>query len=273
MSDKLAVYQSIATITGDLAKEGIQKGRKNLQQGFAYRGIDDVYAALSTLLAEHKLCILPRVVSREATERTSAKGGVLFYTAVTVDFDLVSAIDGSRHTVTAVGEAFDSGDKSIGKAQSYAYKAMAFMLFAIPVEGQDNDPDANSHNIQPKTTTQATKSSSDGANATQGTQTTGHVELSVDQKKYFPLIKTALDSLYGADVEQKKTLIKRLTAFKNKEDKDIPGIEDYRKKDGKGLQILCKQIQKMAADALVDAPSICNSCRKPETECICEVPL
>ncbi len=143
------VYKAIAAVQGELAKEGISKSRKNQQQGFAYRGIDDVYAALAPLISKYNLCILPRVVSRESSERTSAKGGVLFYNAITIDFDLVSSIDGSKHTVTAVGEAFDSGDKSIGKAQSYAYKAMAFMLFAIPVEGQDNDPDATSHEVSP----------------------------------------------------------------------------------------------------------------------------
>lgn len=152
---KIAVFQSIATVQGELAKIGIAKGRKNAQQGFAYRGIDDVYAALAPILAENKLCILPRVVSKESSERTSAKGGVLFYTAVTVEFDLVSAVDGSRHTVSAVGEAFDSGDKAIGKAQSYAYKTMAFMLFAIPVEGQDNDPDVNSHEVTPAVITES----------------------------------------------------------------------------------------------------------------------
>ena len=155
MSDKIAVYQSISAVQAELAKQGIAKGRKNAQQGFAYRGIDDVYAALAPCLAENKLCVLPRVVNKEVSERTSAKGGVLFYTAVTVEFDLVSAVDGSTHTVSAIGEAFDSGDKSIGKALSYAYKAMAFMLFAIPVEGQDNDPDAHTHEIKDATITDA----------------------------------------------------------------------------------------------------------------------
>lgn len=154
MSEQIEVYKAIAAIQGKLAQAGIQKGRKNQQQGFAYRGIDDVYAALAPLMADHNLCILPRVTDKYAEERKSAKGGVLFYTAVTVDFDLVSAIDGSKHTVTAMGEAFDSGDKSIGKAQSYAYKAMAFMLFAIPVEGQDNDPDATSHEVRPSAITE-----------------------------------------------------------------------------------------------------------------------
>jgi hypothetical protein len=157
MSDKIEVYRAIAAVTGDLAKEGISKDRKNQQQGFQYRGIDDVYCALSSLLATHKLCILPRITHRDSEERTSAKGGVLFYNAITAEFDIVSAVDGSRHTVCAYGEAFDSGDKSIGKAMSYAYKAMAFMTFCIPTEG-DNDPDAQTHEVKPQGQRQSTSS-------------------------------------------------------------------------------------------------------------------
>ena len=146
--EKLNVYQSIAKIQGLLAKEGISKDRKNQQQGFAYRSIDQVYSALSPLMSANNLCILPRIIGKEVVERTNSKGTALFYTTVTAEFDIVSAIDGSTHTVRSYGEAMDSGDKSIGKAMSYAYKAMAFMLFAIPTEG-DNDPDSKSHELQP----------------------------------------------------------------------------------------------------------------------------
>ena len=265
MDREIEVYKAIAAVQGELAKGGISKDRKNQQQGFAYRGIDDVYGALAPLVAKHNLCILPRVVSREATERTSAKGGVLFYTAVTIDFDLVSAIDGSKHTVTAVGEAFDSGDKSIGKAQSYAYKAMAFMLFAIPVEGQDNDPDAHSHEIVNKPVLAPAKTSTPVVPAGE------KKPLSAEQQRYFPRAKAALDLLYGTDTEQKKTLIRRLTTFTNKEGKVINGVEDYRLKDGKGLQILVQQIEKMAADQAQGLPELCSACR--EDPCICgEIP-
>ncbi len=143
----MEVYKAIASITGELAKRGIEKSRRNQQQGFAYRGIDDVYAALSPLLAENNLCIVPRIVDKTVIERVNAKGTALFCTTVTAEFDVISAIDGSLHTARTYGEAMDSGDKSIGKAMSYAYKAMAFMLFAIPTEG-DNDPDAVCHELQ-----------------------------------------------------------------------------------------------------------------------------
>jgi len=79
----------------------------------------------------------------------SAKGKTLIYSYVTMEFDLVSSEDGSKHTICTVGEAFDSGDKSMNKAMSAAYKYAAFQAFAIPTEG-DNDADAQTHEVAPK---------------------------------------------------------------------------------------------------------------------------
>ena len=138
------VYQAICEITGKMAATGIAKTRRNSQQGYEFRGIDDVYAALSRMLAESKLCVLPYVEDRTVKERETKNGGVLFYTVLTVDFHFVSAIDGSTHVVRTVGEAMDSGDKSTNKAMSAAYKYAALMTFCIPTEG-DNDADNTTH--------------------------------------------------------------------------------------------------------------------------------
>lgn len=143
------VYAAIAAVTHEMSKEGISKDRKNESQGYAFRGIDDVYGALSPLLSKHKLCVLPRVTHREVVERQNARGNALFYTTLTVEFDFVSAEDGSRHTVVTVGEAMDSGDKSCNKAMSAAYKYACFQAFCIPTEG-DNDADATTHVVAPK---------------------------------------------------------------------------------------------------------------------------
>ena len=142
------VYSAICAVAKDMAAVGISKDRKNQQQGYSFRGIDDVYNTLSPLLAKHGLCILPRVLSRECTERASAKGGTLFNVVVEVEFDLV-ADDGSKHTIKTYGEAMDSADKATNKAMSAAYKYAAFQTFAIPTEG-DNDADAHSHDVAPK---------------------------------------------------------------------------------------------------------------------------
>ena len=143
------VYQAISAVQKDLSTQGISKDRKNMQgSGYAFRGIDDVYNALSPALARHGLCILPRVLNRESIERQSKAGGALFYITVEVEFDLV-AEDGSKHTIKTFGEAMDSGDKATNKAMSAAYKYACMQSFCIPTEG-DNDADAQTHQVAPK---------------------------------------------------------------------------------------------------------------------------
>jgi hypothetical protein len=144
-----AVYQAIAAVMKDMAAEGIGKSRKNQQQNYHFRGIDDVYNALAPILARHQLCMLPRILSREVVERATKSGGALFYTTVEAEFDLVSAVDGSKHTIRTVGEAMDSADKSSNKAMSAAYKYAAMQAFCIPTEG-DNDADAHTHEVAPR---------------------------------------------------------------------------------------------------------------------------
>lgn len=143
------IYKVIAAASLDLSKEGISKDRKNDQQGYKFRGIDDVYNALAPIIAKHGLVILPRILSRAVTERATAKGGVLFYVVVEAEFDFVAASDGSKHVVRTYGEAMDSADKATNKAMSAAYKYAAFQTFCIPTEG-DNDADKSHHEVVAK---------------------------------------------------------------------------------------------------------------------------
>ncbi len=144
-----AVYKAIADVSVEIAKSGISKDRTNTQQGYKFRGIDDIYNALAPLLAKHGLVILPRILSRVVIERATKSGGVLFYVTVEAEFDFVGVADGSVHTARTYGEAMDSGDKATNKAMSAAYKYVTFQAFCIPTEG-DNDADATTHAIVPK---------------------------------------------------------------------------------------------------------------------------
>lgn len=149
------VYAAINAVQTKLSKDGISKDRRNQQgSGYNFRGIDDVYNVLSSILSECNLVVLPRVIDRHQDERTSKSGGSLFYTTIKMEFDLVSAIDGSKHTIATFGEAMDSGDKSTNKAMSAAYKYAAFQAFCIPVEG-DNDADASTHQVVVKAANKA----------------------------------------------------------------------------------------------------------------------
>jgi len=143
----MSVYKAINAVQGELAKTGISKDRTNEQQRYKFRGIDEVYNALSPLLAKHGLCILPRVLTRECVERESKQGAALFYVTVHMEFDFVASEDGSKHTVVTFGEAMDSGDKATNKAMSAAYKYACMQAFSIPTEG-DNDADTTTHEVR-----------------------------------------------------------------------------------------------------------------------------
>jgi hypothetical protein len=147
----LAVFKAINAVQAALCKEGIAKDRRNAQQGYNFRGIDDIYNTLSGLLADNGLCILPEVLERTQVERITNKGGALFYTTVKVKYTIVSAVDGSQFITATYGEAMDSADKSTNKAMSAAYKYMCLQVFCIPTEG-DNDADGTTPDlIKPQT--------------------------------------------------------------------------------------------------------------------------
>lgn len=145
----MKVYEAINAVMAAMSKDGITKDRNNQQQGYKFRGVDDVYNALSPVLAENHLMLLPRVLSRQCEERETKNGGRMAYVAVEVEFDLVSSEDGSKHTIRTIGEAMDSADKATNKAMSAAYKYAAFMAFCIPTEA-DNDADAHTHELKPQ---------------------------------------------------------------------------------------------------------------------------
>ena len=150
---KLHVFEAICRVQAALAEVGIKKNQRNKDQGFDFRGIDDVYNTLAPLLAKNSLVVIPRVTSRTVTQYTTGRGTLMFNVAVIVRYEIASAIDGSRTFAIAPGEASDSGDKATNKAMSAAYKYMMFQLFCIPIDVLDADastpPEAVNPNYQP----------------------------------------------------------------------------------------------------------------------------
>jgi hypothetical protein len=140
------VYQAINAVGAALAQDGVAKTRLNSRDNYMYRSIDDVLGRLAPLLAIHRLCILPRVVERTVVERQGETGGLLISVALRVAFDLVSAEDGSSHTIEAYGEAIDAGDKATAKAMQSAYKYAVLQVFCVPAI-QLEDADASSHRL------------------------------------------------------------------------------------------------------------------------------
>ncbi len=122
---------------------GITKDRSASMGGagnYNFRGIDDVYNVLCGMTADVGLAMYPRIVERQVDYQTNDRGKVQTHYHVTLELDMVSAIDGSTHMVRSVGESIDTGDKASGKAQSYAFKMATLMAFMIPTHGElDNE--------------------------------------------------------------------------------------------------------------------------------------
>lgn len=141
------IYESISRVMTEVP--AIAKAKDNKQQGFKYRGIDDVMNALQPLLAKNKVFVVPQVLEQIREERVSSKGGKLFYTILKIKFTFY-AEDGSFVEAITIGEGMDSGDKASNKAMSIAMKYALFQVFCIPTEL--DDPDAESHEVAEKIT-------------------------------------------------------------------------------------------------------------------------
>ncbi len=124
------------------------KNKKNDQQGFMFRGIDDVMNTIQPLFAKHKLFIVPEILEQTREERTTAKGNNLIYSICKIKYTFY-AEDGSNIQATVIGEGMDSGDKATNKAMAIGMKYALFQVFCIPTE-EMKDPDAETHDVKPK---------------------------------------------------------------------------------------------------------------------------
>ena len=146
MAEKKNIYETINAVMADVGAIG--KEKRNQQQGFMYRGIDDVMNALNPAFAKHRLFIVPEIMEQRRVERQTAKGGNLIYSVCRIKFTFYAGV-GSHIEAVVIGEGMDSGDKATNKAMSIAFKYACFQVFCIPTE-EMTDPDQESHETRPQ---------------------------------------------------------------------------------------------------------------------------
>ena len=147
------IYTAIPAIMDEIGHIG--KDKKNQQQGFMFRGIDQVMNTMKPLMAKHGVFAVPEVIETQRSERTTKSGGNLIYTIHKIKYHFVAS-DGSEVCATVVGEGMDSADKSSNKAMAVAFKYACFQVFCIPTEEMaKDDTDAYSPESSVPTPTQA----------------------------------------------------------------------------------------------------------------------
>lgn len=139
----LMIFKKIADVMRDI--EAISKTRKNVQQGYSFRGIDDVYNVLHPILAKHGVFTVPRVLEDRTEDRVSKSGAVLIYRVLRIEFRFY-AEDGSSLDCVVIGEGMDSGDKASNKAMAVAHKYALTQVFCIPTQ-EAKDPEVESHHV------------------------------------------------------------------------------------------------------------------------------
>ena len=138
MENTPLIFKKIIEVMADI--NAIGKDRRNQQQGFQFRGIDDVMNELHSSLAKCGVFVLPKVLEETRTTGKTSRGGDMFYTRLKINFGFY-AEDGSHVDAVVIGEAMDTGDKASNKALSIGLKYAMLQVFCIPTE-DEKDPDA-----------------------------------------------------------------------------------------------------------------------------------
>lgn len=121
----------------------IAKARRT-EQGtkYNYRGIDDVMNAVGPAIRKHGVVVIPSKVTPTFTTITTTKGSAMNYCRAVVEFTVIGPRgDVLPVTGEALGEAFDSGDKSGTKASSVAMRTFYTQALAIPTNRPQLDPE------------------------------------------------------------------------------------------------------------------------------------
>ena len=196
------IFETVSAVMNDIGAIG--KDSKNLQQGFMFRGIDAVMNAINPALVKHKLFIVPTVLEQTREERQNSKGTNLIYSICKVKYTFY-AEDGTSIDAVVIGEGIDTGDKATNKAMSIAFKYACFQVFCIPTE-EMVDPDAEVHEVKPKTQTKA-QPKPQQPSVDEQTQMQAVARATIDDKKVVALTNACAN--HGVPIEKILKLYKK----------------------------------------------------------------
>lgn len=141
------IYEALAKVMGEVGVVG--KSRKNTQQNYAFRGIDDVVSACQDVLVKHGVVVAPRVIEHQREVLATKSGGSMASVRLLVEHTFFAA-DGSSVVATTLGEAMDAGDKASNKAMSAALKYALTESLLIPTYEVDRDTEEHSPQVAPR---------------------------------------------------------------------------------------------------------------------------
>jgi hypothetical protein len=137
------IQSAVLAAMADIAAKGIAKtSRANLGGSTVnFRGIEAAMNEMSGVLIRHGITVTPKYSEARIDERAKAEPGKFTRFALVKGSFTFEADDGSNVICECYGEAMDSGDKAMTKAQSVAFRTALFQQFVVPTMAMDPEVD------------------------------------------------------------------------------------------------------------------------------------
>ncbi len=140
------IYKALNAAMHDISTRGIAKLSRADTGGakFNFRGIEAAMNEMSPILVKHGITVTAAYSDLTVSERAKAEvGKATRFVTIKGRFSF-TAQDGSSVTSEVYGEAMDSGDKAVVKAQSIAFRTALFQQFVVPTMAMDPEADGES---------------------------------------------------------------------------------------------------------------------------------
>jgi len=127
------IYTLLPEAIGAIAAVG--KTEKNTAQNYAFRGIDNIMNEVKPAFAKLGITVTPELLKLTREDRKTPNDKPVISSIVEVRYTFF-APDGSSISVVTPGEGFDSGDKSVNKAMTSAFKNALVQTLCIATHDQ-----------------------------------------------------------------------------------------------------------------------------------------
>jgi hypothetical protein len=132
----MQINKALVAAMADISRIGIAKLQRNNAQGYNFRGVEAAMNEMSPILVRHGISVSARYSDLVVTEQPREGKGPMRFVTLKGAFTF-AAEDGSNVVSEVYGEAMDSGDKSVVKAQSVAFRTALFQQFVVPTMAMD----------------------------------------------------------------------------------------------------------------------------------------
>lgn len=137
------IQTALVAAMRDICKIGIAKTNSANLGGATvrFRGVEQAMNEMSPIMVNHGITVAATYSDLTVQERAKAEAGKATRFVTLKGAFKFSAEDDSFVVAEAYGEAMDSGDKAVIKAQSVAFRTAIFQLFVVPTMSMDTELD------------------------------------------------------------------------------------------------------------------------------------